>query len=206
MAKPTYNDKRRYKYAIILNATGNAKLAAKDRQLSDANFIAKYGFDVRKTERQPKGARKSTQYIYNKYLRLRDLGYKPEVAKKLKYEPISRNIGGISKVFLSIPLKAPAPKHKEARKEKWAYWARGEVDSNNKWHSLMPKWVEKIAESINESTKLPDGTKLDATDKYGYAVLFYAYIENKPIDEIIDQFNFLDRHDGDLYKYQKKIG
>ena len=196
MAKPTYNDKRRYKYAIILNATGNVKLATKDRQLSDANFTAKYGFDVRKTERQPKGARKSTQYIYNKYLRLRDLGYKPEVAKKLKYQPIKELGGKLGIGFVSTAFNQPAPKTKASRKDRWKKWAEKDA---------IPEYIKKLAYQINDTTKLPNGRKLDIDDKYGFAICYYAYIENKPINEIIDQMQ-LDRNDGDIYQYQKKIG
>lgn len=204
--KATYNDKRRYKYAIIKNATGDTELAKRDRSLGDQAFEEKYGFQVRKTEiKKDESQIKRTQYVYKRYEYLRSIGYKPETARKLKYKPIKEVAGQIKPRNISVAFNRPIESTKDKRKEQWKKWAEGYVTPQGTWKSNMPEWVEKMAEQINRDTKLADGTDLDETARYGYAICYYAYIENKSIDEIRDQFK-LDSFDGDIYKYNKRIG
>lgn len=189
----TRNEKRRYKYAIIINATSDSKQAIIDRDLADDKFIKKYGYAIRKTEIRAADKRAYTKRTYQRYDDLIKIGYKPEIAFKLKYRPRKETIGGIEqKTNISKPFGAnipPIAKAKPNRREQWRKWAKAEK---------YPEHIENIAYAINSAENL------DANDRYGFAVCYYAYVENESIEDIIDRIK-VDRWDGDIYQYTKKM-
>jgi hypothetical protein len=77
------------------------------------------------------------------------------------------------------------------RKETWTRFS--EKDAKD-----MPKELNTLAEQIN----IKNG--FDPNDSYGFAVVFYSFIQDKRIDEI-EELMVKDRFDGDIYLFNKRV-
>lgn len=75
------------------------------------------------------------------------------------------------------------------RRRNWSRWSSKTPDGR----SLMPKSLDKMARDINRQNGF------DEYSNYGYAVVYYSYTEDTPIEIIMKQMT-VDDYDGDLYK------
>ena len=78
-------------------------------------------------------------------------------------------------------------KNQDARQDKWGEW------SGNK-KKLMPKAIRAMAFRINRRAGLKDDSAA-----YGYAVLYYAFVNNEPIDLWLTRLVPDTDFDGELY-------
>jgi hypothetical protein len=107
------------------------------------------------------------------------LGYTPEEARKVSW----RSIPNISKKAPSISkgddtrLTYGKTLSKQQRKASWINWAKAEK---------YPEQIRQLVESINMDLGF------DPNAKYGWAIAYYAYKDNKSIEEIMKQYQPLD--------------
>lgn len=77
------------------------------------------------------------------------------------------------------------------RKQTWTKFS--EKDAKD-----MPKELNELAEQIN----IKNG--FDPNESYGFAVVFYSFIQDKRIDEI-EELMVKDRFDGDIYRFNTRV-
>ena len=88
---------------------------------------------------------------------------------------------------------------KQSKKQRMETWSKfSEKEQKN-----MPIRLENLAKSINKKYE-GKPFKFQEDDKYGYAVVFYAFIEDKSIKEIEERMQRT-IHQGDIYLYNQKI-
>ena len=82
---------------------------------------------------------------------------------------------------------------KQSKMQRMASWTRFSEDEQKD----MPKELEQLSKDINKANNY----KQD--DKYGYAVVFYSFIEDKSIKDIEERMT-RDKFDGDIYLFNQK--
>jgi len=192
--------RKQRRYRTIVNATGDPKLARKYRNKSDVNIELELGIKVPKRkprlikeERRGKQTKKVRSYIVSTpTIKRDDLVFKSKIFKDRKISGVKQKPGK-PKVIARAPgavesLFEPyfTPKQ-DARQDKWGSW------SENKKRA-MPKAVRTMAFRINRRAGLKDDSAA-----YGYAVLYYAYVNNEPIDLWLTRLVPDTDFDGELY-------
>lgn len=186
MTNRAIREQRRYR--SVVNATGDSKLARQLRGRSDSYILETYGIRVSKNIPKLKTYSKETKYKkqleVRKYRYARERGIKPEYI----YNPLTKtDLRKLS--FSKIEEKARYYTPKEppksvkiekvevSRKQriaKWGVWSKKENKSS------FPNVIKQQAQQIN----LKKGFEINA--KYGYTVLFYAYIEKESTKKWLD--------------------
>ena len=83
---------------------------------------------------------------------------------------------------------------KQSASQRKATWTRfSEKDAKD-----MPQELNELANQIN----IKNG--FDPNDSYGFAVVFYSFIQDKRIDEI-ELLMVKDRFDGDIYRFNTQV-
>jgi hypothetical protein len=164
------------RYRSVVNATGDVKLARQMRGRSESYIFATYGIKVPKKAPRLKEYTKETRY--RKQLEVRryryaiERGVKPQEALKLKkrsFKYIEEKARYYTPVEPPKTVKAkPVELSRDARIKKWSSWSK----KANK--EGFPPYLKNKAQEIN----IKNG--FDVNSKYGFTVMFYAYIENEP--------------------------
>lgn len=192
------------RYASVRNATADIDLARQARKWSDKRIKEELGVIVPKYKKivplkpiptDPKVIKRKQRRL-NKYQYGRSIGLDYDEATKLKQNAkkrIKSTKDYIDQRELDLNI-AKLPQTRQGRLELWREWAREE--------SLPPK-IHKIAREINRTTTNKEG-RLDDTDRYGYAVAFYAFIENESYDNMREKIK-VNRYDGNRYEDHLKV-
>ena len=175
--------KRRRDRAIV-NATGDRELSRKYRNKGDDTIFRELGIKIPKRmprlikkENRGKQTRKIRSYIVSTpKIERDDVVFQSRIFKdrkglgvkkpKTKEPKVTRKISGAVESLFD-PLFNPV---QDVRIKMWGEW------SNTKKKS-MPKTVKSKAFAINRRAGLPDDNAA-----YGYAVLYYAWVNNEPIE------------------------
>lgn len=206
MTRKEYNAFLRYKYKLIKKKTGNSQLAKRASQWGTTRIKTELGINII-SPKQKKTERLNT--LKNRYAIVRNATGNSQLAKKASQwsdERIEKVLGirvkGRTNVKL-IPIKVIRPftssgvedvKYKPSpteihdhsisditpldyRHNNWAYWSK-----NNKF----PKDI------ISQVYKINLENNLDVNDSYGYGIVYYSYIENRPINEVLNQYKNID--------------
>lgn len=193
------NARKRYKYAIVVNATGDSNLAKRDSALSDSKFIQKYGVPIRKTSINKGYNRIMSKRYYANYLYLLTLGYAFEQARKDRRKappkmspkaefPRPRPEGG--KPELRIPTT------KDGRKALWKQWIKDKS---------MPDFIKELCYQVNNRAFQKGYRDTDVNSRYGFAVVYYAFILNLPVEVVENEYLTPETADSDAYKVNIKI-
>ena len=201
------NEYLKYAYRSIKNATGDTQLAKRAQQWSPDRIKGELGIIVRKTELKPiknvsRKKRELTSYQYAK-----EQGFTTEEAIKLKR---------YSKRFIERERAAIVSKPKQRTRFGLPIWDSIAL-RKREWRKLVKKFaklkkegkskydhpVEIVASNINTSTSSRQGA-LDINNRYGYAVVYYAYIHNRPLSDIKPVIR-IDDQLNDIYIIQQKI-
>jgi hypothetical protein len=183
------------RYAVVRNATGDTALARKASQWSNKRIEREFGVSVRKTELRPVEDTKRQQRKYLNYKRYVELGFEPKEAKKLKTKRPER----IKDITLKTKIKTYGKKTMDDRKEQWREWCKTK-DENGK--NAIPPQLKELATRINNIAL--DRYASDDNARYGYAVVYYAYVRQMSIEDVMDVIR-PERFSGDIYRYNKKI-
>ena len=196
MKKETRAERLKRRSHAIRNSTGDSNLASRAKHWSDKRILEELGVRVpkktpvlkplpdKKTKRRK--ARRVEKYQYGI-----SVGLEVEEAIKLKQYKNTR-IKASQEYIAQRKLSKKMynkPKTKEARITLWKNWA----ESNN-----LPPAVHKQARDINRELSTKNRV-MDDTDRYGYAVAFYMFIENEAPEDIMENRIKIDRYDGNRY-------
>lgn len=155
--------------------TSPSEFARKARYWSPSTFKRRVAQAKRNMQKR-ENRRKLIEAGYTRKLADSMKHYKPS---KIREATESMEVRKISDI--KIPLKR--------RKDAWSDWAREEK---------YPDWLKGWAEDIN----IYKG--FDITASYGWAVLYYAFMRDEDPMLIMKDMK-VDRHDGDIYQYDKLI-
>jgi hypothetical protein len=168
------------RYRVIRNKTGNVQLARKLRSWSNERIYEEYGIKIpskpRKVPELKVVSEKKKKRVQNEIIRYRlalSEGYTPKGAREVKRKGFKRLIKPNTNSILDEYFLGD----RKDRKRQWAEWSK----SNRK---TMPTDVDVLAQKINRSEKDIQGNKFDLNAHYGYLVVYYAFILNKPIEEV----------------------
>lgn len=202
-SKELKNLEAKRRYAYIVNLTGDPSLARKLRYTSDTTLLAKYGVRV-KREIPAKEVLKDDEALLNKlniqrnviqYEYYSKIKGKPKRAKTFKEAVKQVKVKKLSKKevynFQNEVLKSFRPELDTEKQllDQWRYWSQ--KDSEN-----MPQEIRDIASSVNLYYK---GRGFDPDSKYGFAVVFTAFMNNITVEEAIGQFKVDKFSDGNFY-------
>ena len=131
----------------------------------------------------------------------RELGLE-KIDEKPRLKPIPKRVD----TYLNRTEKYREYLNKEKKIEKYRFavkqtpsqrkdtWSRfSEKDAKD-----MPKELNTLSEQIN----IKNG--FDPNASYGYAVVFYSFIQDKSIDQI-EELMVKDRFDGDIYRFNTRV-
>lgn len=177
MSARSEREKRRYR--SVLNATGDVALARSMRGRSDTYIFENYGIKIPKKTPEIKTYTKETRY--KKQLETRryryavERGIRPQDALKLKkssFQVIEEKARYYTPVDRPKKIKKLTDEEmRDRRVKKWSLWSK----KDNK--DGFPDFIKSQAQEIN----LKHGFDINA--KYGFTVMFYAYIENESKDK-----------------------
>lgn len=165
---------RELRYNTVRNATADPKVARQARDWSEKKILLELGIKLPKKtpalKELPENRTKATLGV-RRYQYALDKGLKPEEALRVKHSSF-RKIDSEARYL--YPSKRPETirtraDERKIRIEQWKQWAR---DKN------YPPSIKKQAEDVNASLS-PRG---DKTDRYGWNIAFYSYIEQLNID------------------------
>ena len=204
LPKLTKAQKEAKRYASVRNATADTDLARKARKWSDKRIKEELGVIVPKYKKTVplKPIPKDPKVIQRKKRRLtkyqygRSIGLDYDEATKLKQNAkkrIKSTKDYIDQRELDLNI-AKLPQTRQGRLELWREWSRDES---------LPPQLHKVAREINRTTTNKEG-RLDDTDRYGYAVVFYAFIENESYDSMREKIK-VNRYDGNRYEDHLKV-
>lgn len=190
----------RFKYKAIKNKTGDSQIAKRASQWSISRINKEFNLNlidpkVKKQQRlnklrdkyaivrnatgNPQLAKKASQWSDEKIESV--LGLKVKGRKNVKLIPIKyiREHVGLTDDFITIKgtdkiIRDLVPEY--YRHNNWVYW------SKNKFPKNILEQVYKINLEHN----------LDVNSSYGYGIVYYSYIENKPINEVLNQYKSVD--------------
>lgn len=196
MSKPyTRLELLKIRYAVVRNATGDTSLARKASQWSNERIEREFGVTVRKTELRPIEDTKQAQKRYLNYKAYIELGYEPKEAKKLKQKRATKVVDSI----LRKRVKRYGKIEVTDRKKQWKEWVKT-IDENGK--NAIPKEIKELASQVNRIALQKYAS--DDNARYGYAVMYYAYVRQMTIQEVMDVIR-PERFSGDIYRYNKKL-
>ena len=180
MSKRSEREERRYRSAV--NSGIDSKLARQLRGRSDQYIYETYG--VRVSKKIPKLKTLSKETRYKKQLEIRkyrysvERGIKPDIAinlKKSNFKYIEERVRYYTPK--EPPKTVKISKVEVSRKDrikKWGNWSKKENRES------FPSVIKQQAQQIN----LKKGFDINA--KYGFTVMFYAYIEKETTKKWLD--------------------
>lgn len=175
----TRAERERRRYRVVVNATGDVKLARQLRARSDQFIYENYGIKVTKTI--PKIREVSKETRYKKQLQARKVRYAIErgvpVEQAIKLKKTSFNeIEKRARYYTPVnpPKSVRISKPESTRKDRIEHWREWSKKENKEG---FPMFIKRQAERIN----LKMG--FDVNAKYGYTVMFYSYIEKESISK-----------------------
>ena len=187
----------RIRYAVVRNVTGDSTLDRKASQWSNERIQREFGVVVRKAPLRPVAKTKTAQRTYRYYKQYLELGYTPEVARKLKNKkPLPIQI--VKSFSKEVPSKFNKTT-KQDRKDQWSTWVKT-INKNGK--NAIPTEFKQYAAAINKFALSEFAS--DDNARYGYAVMYYAYVNQMSIEEVMDVLR-PERFDGDIYQITQKI-
>ena len=186
----TRAERERRRYIAVRNRTYDTALARKARGWSDDRILETFGIRVPQrtpelkplpTGKQLAQRKQQATLRIAKFNAARSQGATIERAKRLKNRSWAtiRNETSIE----------PKPREKftsttrENRMDQWSSWSR---------RGNYPPQIKQRVKEINREAGFDDNAR------YGWAVMFYSYIENESIDKWKDLLQ-ADPHDGDKY-------
>jgi hypothetical protein len=201
-------EKKRYR--AIRNAYGTKALADKARKWSDARILDELGIKIpqRMPELRPvpdaDGLRRK-QLALEKYQYARSQGIEPIEAVRLKQYKKEKIV--TTKKYLDITAIPTTARTRKERIDLWAEWSKPiskkkrKKSKTDKDEYIMtnniPPALVRMAHAINRET-IVQKHQLDKSDRYGFAVVYYAFIEGTTIDQMKELIT-VDRYSGDRY-------
>lgn len=205
MKKLTQKEKEKIRYRAIRNAFMDRDIAEKYKKRSDERIYKELGIKIPKTlqELKPLPKTKSSKSYYKRKLDKitysLEIGLKPKRAKKLAKYSKSR-----IKATRDYVKEMRQTYSKESRKELWKNWTKegkAKFSSNEGrrvFYNNLPPELYKLAQDINRNTQNREG-KIDINAKYGFAVVYYMFIEGETEEHIRARYK-VDDYDGDRYR------
>jgi len=138
----------------------------------------------------PQSAQKGSKWSWTKIEAVYGVTPKKRLKNKKLYELRSQFYRKSNKVVTSQSFG----KTISDRKKQWSEWSMKDDKG------MISKFRE-LAKQINRM--MGDG-KFKDDDSYGFAVVYWAYIEGKTIEKIL-ALMWVDRFDGNIYVYDKKL-
>jgi hypothetical protein len=210
MKKIPQSEIEKKRYRAIRNAYGTKALADKARKWSDERILRELGVKVpqRMPELKPipdaDGLRRK-QLALEKYQYATSQGIAPVEAIRLKQ--YKKEKIDTTKKYLNITALPITAQTKRERMNLWAEWSKPitkrkrKKNKNDKDEFIMtnniPPALVKMAHRLNGET-IVQKHQLDPSDRYGFAVVYYAFIENMKI-EYMKEMITVDRYSGDRY-------
>jgi len=169
----TYNDKRKARYRAIRNAYGDPALADKYKSRSDTEIYNDLGIRVPKKMPQLKpmpseALRKKQARRLERYQYGRSLGLSVKEAKQL-YDYKAERIKSTQRYRET--LTKPNYTSAVERKRRYMFWRNWAIDKT------LPPALHRLARSINRREEHKDKTPLGAKADFGYALVYYMYVE-----------------------------
>jgi len=204
----TRSEREQKRYTAVRNAYGDVKLANKARGWSDDRILNELGVKIPKSMPKLKAmptdeakTRKSLELTKFQYARQQ--GIEPIEAIRVKQYKKSKI--DATKDFLTISAKTLNAETKLQRMRLWAEWSKP-ITRKKKKHSKtdpdiyietnnLPPALVKLARQINADTMMDEKHHADRTDRYGFAVIYYAFVENRPVSDMQQQIT-IDRYSG----------
>ena len=183
------------RYATVRNATGDTVLARKASQWSNARIEREIGVTVRNYPLRPIEETKRAQRKYLNYKRYVEAGYDVEQARKLKTKRFEK----LEDVVLKQKVKRFGKTTVADRKEQWRTWTSTKAENGK---NAIPQEIKDLATRINHIAL--DRYSTDDNARYGYAVAYYAYVNQMSVEDVMDVIR-PERFSGDIYRYNKRI-
>ena len=178
-----YKKRRRIRYEIIIQNTGDSKLANKARSWSDDRILHELGYYVPKRIKHHKIVQKPKPIVtpiipVGKPKRPKKLTKKQidEVARKQRYFEAKKKRK--AKIF-------------KIRTEMWALWSGDDKDTyyktNSTWH-----WLTNEARRVNKLNGIPNEPGVNYSDDHeGYTTVYNAFIHQERVSDWIEKLTFI---------------
>jgi hypothetical protein len=200
--KLSRSEKRKRNFALIKNKYADIDIARQARDWSDKRIYSELGIKVTKKtpdlkQYDAKTTRRKQRELKN-FWYAREIGHSPQRAKQLKSYS-HRKIDSSFQYERTIKRKYTKGS-KEKRKELWKSWSS--LTHSNTGHfkrgnDNMPPEIRREAVKLNREQGFDD------YDQYGFAFMFFWFIENdraKASQIISPQYGHME-----TYKYQETI-
>jgi len=175
---------RKLKYNLVRNQTADPSEARKARDYSWKRIETMYGIQQTTQKERLKPLPKTIPAYLDQTSSYREHLYATDSIDRFKLKTLKTT--------------------KTQREKLWSEWS---VKEDKK----MPLKVKTLAQQINRSTKFEDPKNkgyfknpYDINAGYGFAVVFYAFIDGISIEEAKFRITKMDAFDGDRYQYEVK--
>jgi len=209
------NERRRAKINAIYNITFDTKLATtyRDRSWKEIERL----FGIKDKTLQPKKSMPTNidDYLqqtetYRNYLAQTDLIGTYKISKdfakaeqrKESFKQWKSERESIKRSAAAKAKKDYVPEKRSTKDDIWSYWSTPKekiTDVNKKVDFYMPEQFDTLASNINLSQGL------DPNASFGYAVIYYSYLRDEPIVDVMNNVKvsnrFLETYDNP-YKVQ----
>jgi hypothetical protein len=205
MKKETRAERERRRYAAIRNYYGDEKLARKYRGYSDERILKEIGVRVPKSTPKLKPipdemtrAKKSRDLEKYRFAAI-EVGLEPIDAIRLK--KVSRKKIVTTKEYRDVMARSDRGNAStQERIDLWAKWS--------KTKSMPPELVQ-MAREVNATTILEGTakrTRLGKSDKYGYGVIYYSFMNLEEPDSVRERYlpNYRDLNISGMFVRRKK--
>lgn len=199
---------RKLHYAIVRNITADTMLARRVRDWSAERILIELGINVKETHTHDAKKHltsfntldkrtKQKQVVSNKMLYLQKKKIEDEtLINKLKYKTyreIKQELEYIKRYKVKTKVSLH-PNEKEARINQWGEWSK-RIGKNR--YDTYPFSIKQQAMMINKEHGL------DIYAPYGFAMVFYSFTSNKPVEQFIRKYTY-DPHTGEYREVEKK--
>ncbi len=182
---PEYKRIRKIRYQLIMESTGDSKLAAKARSWSNDRILHELGFYVPKKIKHRKVKPIIRQKPVIEAVSLKGKGKKPRKLTK-------KEIADAYKRQRYAEAKERRKKRiKTARIKQWAVWSGVDKDryyeTDRTW-----RWLTNSARRVNriKGFKNEEGKNYSENEE-GYMIVYNAYIHQEPIADWIEKMVFI---------------
>lgn len=173
----TRAEKRRVKYAIIMQYYKDKKLATQFRDVSNAKIFQELGIKIE----SDKTYNPDKQYLEAKRTRRREVDYAKWAVELEKEKERLRKLPKSKRPKDNFLERSPRVKIK---KEDWIRWSRAEGRDDPDY---MPEFPLKLIEYLNKTKNA------DIREKFGFAYAYYRYVEGMTDEEIEGLINWDDK-------------
>lgn len=188
----TRTERRQRRYITVRNRTHDVQLARKARDWSDETIQRRLGIRIplETPTKKPMATGKRLRRLQTEAQR-RIAKYQYAVSRGATQER-ARKLKGASwkRLERETRVKDPEPGvvikdivDKKSREDEWSGWAKDEA---------YPQWLKDKAHKINKEEGF------DHNAAYGWAVMFYAYVNDEPVEMWQEQLE-PDPFDGNRY-------